>query len=120
MYVLYKNPVQADTLAQVQYLHWLGHEHARPCQVVERNHPDWASQLPSVQDVGTGACHVGGAACSAYLEARFGVDDLASKAAAWKDAHPEYRISGSGRRTGGGWAEGGGNSSTAGADGQRM
>jgi hypothetical protein len=93
MYILYKNPVQSDTLAQVQYLHWLGHEHGRPCQIVERNHPEWAAaHLPSVQDVGTGARHVGAAACTAYLQDRFGVDELASKAAAWKAAHPEYRI----------------------------
>lgn len=39
-YVLYKKPIQYDTLYIVQYLHYLGINIVPTC-CIERNHPEW-------------------------------------------------------------------------------
>lgn len=89
-YVLYKNPIQLDTLAIVRYLHALGHN-AQPTSIVERNHP--VATLPAIQDLVSGQMHVGWEECVRFYERRFGVDGLAQKSADFCVTMPEYRVS---------------------------
>ena len=89
-YILYKQPVQLETLCVVQYLHSIGIE-MLPLRCVERNHPAWARVLPSIAD-DRGDVHVGMAACIAYYERRSGVEGLLAKAQAFKAARPDYRV----------------------------
>ena len=80
-----------DTLRIVQYLYSLGVD-VRPTSVVERNHGDRATTLPAIHEVLTDEWHVGMDACVRFYEAWSGYDDVVSKAAKFKDDHPEFRI----------------------------
>lgn len=80
MYVLYKKPVQVDTLAIVRYLF---HEHgfdARPSMCIERAHPAWVTELPSIMDLDDDSVHVGFEECVKYFEKVSGVGNLAAAA----------------------------------------
>ena len=48
VYLLYKGPVQLDTLAMVRYLHSQGID-LQPALCVERQHPEWVAALPSIE-----------------------------------------------------------------------
>jgi hypothetical protein len=86
-YVLYKRPVQLETLSIVQFLNSVGVD-MRPSSVVERNHAVGA--LPSIWHAGT--LHEGLDACVAFYETRSGQVDLLRRARAFKEANPAYRI----------------------------
>ena len=90
-YVLYKAPIQLETLCVVQYLYALGID-LRPTSVVERNHSVRATALPAVHEVAIDEWHVGLDACVRFYEARSGLGDLARLAARFKDEHPDFRI----------------------------
>ena len=89
-YLLYKQPVQPETLCIVQYLNSIG-SGMLPRICIERNHPPWAKALPSIADE-RGDVHVGLDACVAYYERRSGVVGLLAKSRAFKDARPDYRV----------------------------
>jgi hypothetical protein len=92
-YILYKRPVQYDTLSIVQYLHWTGHD-VRPTCCIERNHPEWAAHnLPAIETV-AGERFVGLRACVEFYAAEAGKDPdkLLSTAVAFKAANPEHRV----------------------------
>jgi hypothetical protein len=92
-FVLHKSPLQLDTLAIVQYLHSIG----RPCTpaaCVERNHPVWVHELPSIETAT--ARYVGIGSCLDFWQKESGVDNLLEKAIAFKDWYPGYTISNNG------------------------
>lgn len=91
-YILYKHPVQLDTLAVVQYLHHNGHTNAAPIACIERNHPTWAAQLPSILCTKTSQMYIGKHEVVRFYESTFGVDRLIDKARAFKDICPNYKI----------------------------
>jgi hypothetical protein len=47
-YILYKNPIQLDTLYIVQYLYYLGYIFI-PKFCIEENFPQWVTELPSIE-----------------------------------------------------------------------
>ena len=83
-HVLYKEPVQLETLAIVRYLMSVRID-LRPRACVERNHPQWATELPAIED-GAGNRHVGLRACVAFYESASGVEGLVAKSAGFGDA----------------------------------
>lgn len=88
-YVLHKQALQLDTLAVVQFLHHVG----RPCTpyaCVERNHPDWVYELPSIETVNRR--YVGIGECVRFWEKASGISDLLDQAVSFKDRHPAYTI----------------------------
>ena len=92
-YVLYKNPVQPDTLAVVRYLHSvLPTLAACPAACVERSHPPRVTELPAVHDLDTDEWFVGPARCVEFFEARSGLSDLARLSREFAEAHEGYRI----------------------------
>ncbi len=90
-YILYKNPIQLDTLAVVQYLVMEHGLRVEPLCCVERNHPPWVTALPAIEE-GGGQQHVGLYACVQYYERISGISDLLIKATAWKTLHSTVRI----------------------------
>ena len=81
-YILYKHPVQKETLAIVQYLF-----HARsilllPTCCIERNHPDWATDLPSIET--EERRYVGLNECVEFFERQSGVDGVFALATDFK------------------------------------
>lgn len=88
-YVLYKQPIQYETLHIVQYLHSIGIL-LLPNVCIERNYPEWVSSLPSI-DVGKER-YIGLDACIQYFETISGVSDLLTKSQKFKEVNPEYRI----------------------------
>jgi hypothetical protein len=91
-YTLYKNPIQLDTLAIVQYLHSLG-VRADPSRCIERCHPAWVTQLPTILDHVTFEMFEGLRECERFYERISGRGPgLLLEALAFKAAHPEYRI----------------------------
>ena len=47
-YILYKNPIQTDTLKMVRYLYTLTGSNCLPLSCIERAFPAWVTQLPSI------------------------------------------------------------------------
>ena len=91
-YTLFKNPVQLDTLAIVQYLHSCGVK-AEPSRCIERCHPAWVTQLPSIEDDTTGERFVGLLECVHFYERLSDRSpNLLTHALAFRAEHPEYRI----------------------------
>lgn len=92
MYVLYKNPIQLDTLAIVQYLHAQGVGNVLPTHCVERSHPAWVVELPAILDMDTNKRFVGFVECVKYFENMSATTDLVNKAHVFKTVHPTYRV----------------------------
>lgn len=91
-YTLFKNPVQPDTLAVVQYLfHLRAPAVPLPSACVERNHPAWVTRLPSIETA-DGARYHGIDGCVAFFEGQTGIDGLLAKALDFKARNPSYRI----------------------------
>ena len=89
-YTLYKQPIQTETLAIVQYLYHEGYN-ALPTVIIERCIPKQL-ELPCIYDYETNELHEGLDACIAYYEQNTSIVDLAAKATAFKEANPSYRI----------------------------
>ncbi len=87
-YTLFKNPIQKDTLAIVQYLQNLGYNFILPAIVIERNHPYWVTSLPSIAT--ETERYVGLKGCVEYYEKATGVENLLEKAIEWKKANEHY------------------------------
>jgi hypothetical protein len=51
-YILYKNPIQLDTLDIVQYLYSRNLD-AQPFACIERNFPENITQIPTIYDLET-------------------------------------------------------------------
>ena len=89
-YILYKNPVQLDTLAIVQYLSFLG-QPCLPSQIIERNHPAWVTDLPSIL-ADDGKVYIGLRECEQYYCKTSGESNLLDRAVAFKTNNPNYRV----------------------------
>ena len=89
-YILYKAPVQLETLSIVQYLHSLG-KLARPLYCIERSYPGWVHRVPSIE-TSSGDKYIGIDECVEYYEQISGVDDILQKALEFKRLHPRYTI----------------------------
>jgi hypothetical protein len=87
-YTLYKQPVQIETLAIVQYLKFQG-IHAEPSLIVERNHPNWVTELPSII-ASNGERFLGLSECVKFYGKHSGIDDLYSKSKAWKAVNENF------------------------------
>lgn len=93
-YILYKNPIQYDTLYIVQYLHYLGINIIPTC-CIERNHPSWVNELPSIETISKEKekeRYVGLNECISFFEKITGIENLYEKSQIFKKLNPEYRI----------------------------
>lgn len=93
-YILYKNPIQYDTLYIVQYLHYLGINMIPMC-CIERNYPDWVNEMPSIEVVcndGYNNRYIGLNECISFYEKNSNVENLYNKSYEFKRLNPEYRI----------------------------
>lgn len=51
-YILYKYPIQFETLTMVQYIHFVKKLTLLPLYCIERNHPSWTHDtLPCIHDL---------------------------------------------------------------------
>ncbi len=73
-YVLYKNPIQLDTLACVQYLFSKGID-ARPSYIVERNYPTFCTDLPTIKSE-NGDCYIGLFQCLGFYKEQSGLESI--------------------------------------------
>jgi hypothetical protein len=78
-FVLCKHPVQADTRGIVRYLRDVHRFDAGARLCIERNHPSWAPELPTILDVSTEVVYVGLERCIEFYEMISGVRGLAQK-----------------------------------------
>lgn len=90
-YILYKHPIQHETLSIVQYLHSLGID-MQPNSCVEALFPAWVTHLPSICLADTGDHIVGLDGCVRFFEKESGVHDIVRKANDFKKENPTYRI----------------------------
>lgn len=91
-YILYKQPIQYETLHIVQYLHFLGIS-LLPKHCIERSYPDWVTALPSIYVPQTGEQYIGLDECVLFFEQESGVQGILEESTCFKQKHPEYRIS---------------------------
>jgi hypothetical protein len=89
-YILYKNPIQTDTLAIVQYLHSNG-INIIPTHCIERNHPIWAVELPSIETT-DGKKYVGLNQCIEFYQHATGKNNILKEALVFKQYNPDYKI----------------------------
>ena len=89
-YILYKNPTQLDTLYIVQYLYYMGVK-LTPRYCIERNHPCWVSELPSIE-TSNGEKYIGLESCIAFYEENSGIINLLYKSKQFKELNPKYCI----------------------------
>jgi hypothetical protein len=89
MYILYKNPIQLDTLNIVQYLH---NEHISflPNMILERNYPPFVTDLPTI--LYKNKLYIGLNKCVELYESYSGIHDLLDKANEFKKNNPSYTI----------------------------
>ncbi len=90
-YILYKHPVQLDTLTIVQYLHYCGINDIIPIYCIERNHPKWVINLPSIE-TNDGKKYIGIDQCIQFYEEYSKISDLTEKSNSFKKTYPDYRI----------------------------
>lgn len=89
-YILYKNPIQLDTLYIVQYLHSIG-INIIPKYCIERNHPKWATELPSIETK-NGQKYIGINACIHFYTQISNIENIMEETQKFKKKNPEYRI----------------------------
>jgi hypothetical protein len=90
IYILYKNPIQLDTLYIVQYLYYMG-VNLIPKNCIERNHPNWVSEFPSIE-TSNGDKYIGLESCIAFYEKHSGMTNLYNKSKEFKEFNPKYCI----------------------------
>lgn len=90
-YILYKNPIQYDTLYIVQYLYSIG-INIKPCACVEREYPLEVFELPAIYDLPSKVFHVGLEPVVEYYELKTGISGLLEKSSKFKKENPDYRI----------------------------
>jgi len=89
-FILYKNPIQYDTLYIVQYLHSLN-INAIPEFCIERNYPSWVSSLPSIKTEND-EYYIGLNQCISFFEKNTEIENLYEKSQQFKNDYPTYRI----------------------------
>lgn len=89
MYVLYKNPIQINTLYIVQYLHY-NKINFLPSIIIERNYPHFITELPTIiynNNIYSGLNEV----VSLY-ENISGINNILEKSIEFKKQNPKYTI----------------------------
>ncbi len=86
-YILYKNPIQNDTLAIVQYCKSIGID-ILPTLVVERNYPHSITNLPAIAT--RSGVYQGLDKCISFYEKITQIDDILQKAEQWKIMNLKY------------------------------
>lgn len=61
-----------------------------PVYCIERNHPTWVTELPSIEC--NGQRFIGLYACITFYECMTGIHDLHAKAIQFKQEQPNFRI----------------------------
>lgn len=87
-FILYRQPLQVDTLAVVRYLHHIGHPCA-PTRCIAGNHPDWVHELPSIQT--PTKRYIGIGSCLDFWQEQSGVEDLLEKAISFSELTGDLR-----------------------------
>ena len=89
MYILYKNPIQLDTLYIVQYLH---HKNIMflPSIIIERNYPPFVTELPTINY--KNKIYKGLEEVILLYENISGIDKILEKAIEFKNQNPKYTI----------------------------
>lgn len=88
-YILYKHPIEIETLYIVQYLYSINID-IRPKFCIERNHPNWVI-LPSIQTT-EGEKYIGIKECIYFYEKYSNINDLLYKSMLHKELNQYYRI----------------------------
>jgi hypothetical protein len=89
MYILYKNPIQKDTLHIVQYLH-NNQIHFLPSTIIERNYPNFVTELPTISY--NNKLYIGLDQVVGLYETISGIDNVLEKANEFKIQHPRYTV----------------------------
>lgn len=89
MYILYKHPIQLETLFMVQYLHSRGIRFL-PSMIIERNYPANITELPTI--VYEQVQYSGLEKVVSLYETISGIDNLLEKSKEFKKQHPTYTI----------------------------
>lgn len=90
-YILFKQPIQYETLSIVQYLHSVGRT-ILPKYCIERNHPEWITELPSIFVPETSEHYSGLERCVCFFEEESGMKGLLEESKRFKQKYPNYRI----------------------------
>lgn len=89
MYILYKKPIQLETLAIVQYLHSIN-IFFLPDTIIERNHPSFIKELPSI--IYKDKLYSGLEEVITLYESYSNIENLLEKAIEFKEKNPKYTI----------------------------
>ncbi len=89
IYILYKQPVQLDTLYIVQYLYYLG-INLQPNTIIERNHPAHIINLPSIEC--NGKLYSGLDECISFYETYSNIQNVLVLSREFKRQNPKYTI----------------------------
>ncbi len=90
-YILYKHPEQYDTLAIVQYLHYIGKSN-EPDTCIERLPPSLNIPLPSIYDMRNHKWWYGIENVIKFYENYSNIDNILEKAQEFKKNNPNYTI----------------------------
>lgn len=90
-YILYKNPIQMETLSIVQYLYSEGIIFI-PKAIFERSYPSEISKLPSIYDLSEKKLYHGIDEVIKFYEKKTKIKKLLKKANDFKDKNPDYKI----------------------------
>ena len=89
MYILYKNPIQLDTLYIVQYLHY-NNINILPSYIIEKNYPNYITNLPTI--IYNNNIYSGLSEVISFYEQISGIDNILEKAIEFKKQNPKYTI----------------------------
>jgi hypothetical protein len=90
-YILYKNPIQLETLYIVQYIHSLGIS-LLPKAIFERGIPIEIYKLPSIYDINEKILYHGLDETIEFYEKKTKIKKLLSKSYDFKAKNPNYSI----------------------------
>jgi hypothetical protein len=89
MYILYKNPIQLETLYIVQYLNYNNIDFL-PNIIIEKNYPNFVKNLPTIYY--KNKFYNGLEEVISLYENISGIDNILQKAIEFKNKHPKYTI----------------------------
>lgn len=89
MYILYKSPIQLDTLYIVQYLHY-NNIIFLPSNIIERNYPQFVTNLPTI--IYNKKYYNGLEEVISLYEKISGIDNILEKSREFKKQYPKYTI----------------------------
>lgn len=88
--ILFKNPIQYDTLYIVRYLHSLGFHDSVPNHIIERNHPTYIKELPTLSV--EHRYYIGIENIIKYYENKYKINNLLDKSIKFNEENPDYKI----------------------------